>query len=202
MASPLCPASNQLVVADGEVDEIKALFTTKQNVFRSTLAGALQGTLSTVTPINFSNEPTGVSYNPADGHLFYSDDSKRRIFEVRPGSDGVLGTTDDITTSLSVSTFAGRDPEDVSYDVTNRGLWIIDGLNAEVYRVRPGANNEFDGVAPDGDDVLTQFDTRALNIIDPEGIYLDPASGNLILTSKDTTKLYEVSTGRCAAAHV
>ncbi len=188
------PASNQLVVTDGEVDEISALFTTKQNVFRTTLAGALQGTLSTVTPINFSNEPTGVSYNPADGHIFYSDDSKRMIFEVAPGSDGALGTADDIVTSVSVSTFDGRDPEDVSYDVLNRGLWIIDGLNAEVYHLLPGANNQFDGVAPDGDDVLTQFDTWSIGIIDPEGIYRDPATGNLILSSSDPTKLYEVST--------
>ena len=188
------PSANQLVVADGEVDEIKDLFATKQNVFRTSLAGALQGTMSTVTPINFSNEPTGVSYNPADGHIFYSDDSKRRIFEVAPGNDGVLGTSDDITTSISVSTFAGRDPEDVSYDALNRRLWIIDGLNAEVYQVQPGANNKFDGVPPDGDDVLTQFDTRSIGIIDPEGIYFDPATGNLILSSSDTTKLYEVST--------
>ncbi len=33
-----------------------------------------------------------------------------------------------------------------------------------------------------------------LGIIDPEGIYRDPATGNLILTSADPTKLYEVST--------
>ena len=188
------PSANQLVVADGEVDEIKALFTTKKNVFRTTLAGALQGTMSTVTPLNFSNEPTGVSYNPADGHIFYSDDSKRRIFELNPGTDLVLGTTDDFTTSVSVSTFAGRDPEDVNYDGTNRGLWIIDGLNAEVYHLLPGANNKFDGVPPDGDDVLNQFDTRSIGIIDPEGIYRDPATGNLVLTSSDPTKLYEVST--------
>ncbi len=188
------PASNQLIIADGEVDEISALFTTKQNVFRTTLAGALQGTMSTVTPINFSNEPTGVSYNPADGHIFYSDDSKRKIFEVAPGNDSVLGTADDTVTSLSVSTFAGRDPEDVSYDVLNRGLWIIDGLNAEVYHLLPGSNGKFDGVPPDGDDVLKQFDTRALGIIDPEGIYRDPVSGNLFITSKDPSKVWEVST--------
>ena len=63
-----------------------------------------------------------------------------------------------------------------------------------MYHLLPGANNKFDGVSPDGDDVLSQFDTRSIGIIDPEGIYRDPASGNLILSSKDPTKLYEVST--------
>lgn len=185
------PSANRLVISDGEVDEIARLFTTKKNVFISSLSGSLQGTMSTIA---YSKEPTGASYNPADGHLFYSDDSKRVIFEIAPGSDGDLGTTDDVVTSFSVSPFGGRDPEDVNYDVTNRALWIIDGLNAEVYHVRPGANNKFDGIAPDGDDVLTQFDTRKLGILDPEGIYRDPESGNLFLTSSSTTRLWEVST--------
>ena len=100
-------------------------------------------------------------------------------------------------TSSRPSTFAAfgsLDPEDVAYDLVTPGLWIIDGANAQVYHLLPGANGRFDGVAPDGDDVLSQFDTRRLGIIDPEGIYRDPATGDLILTSADPTKLYEVST--------
>ena len=185
------PPSGQLIVADGEVDEIKALFTTKQNVFRANLGGALVGTMST---IGFTPEPTGISYNPADGHLFYSDDDAHKIFEVNPGSDGALGTGDDAITSFDVSAFGSLDPEDVNYDLLAPGLWIIDGSNAQVYHLLPGANGRFDGVAPAGDDVLSQFDTRRLGIIDPEGIYRDPATGNLILTSADPTRLYEVST--------
>jgi uncharacterized protein YjiK len=184
------PVTKQLIVSDSEVDEIKSLFTGK-NVFQMNLSGALQGTMTTIP---FSKEPTGASFNPANGHLFYSDDDLLKIFEVDPGDDKLLGTSDDSVTSFSVTPFGGRDPEDVVYDVTNPGLWIIDGMNAEVYHILPGANNRFDGVPPAGDDVETQFDTYRLVIRDPEGIYLDPASGNLILTSKDPTKLYEVST--------
>ncbi|MFN8495749.1 MAG: DNRLRE domain-containing protein [Caldilineaceae bacterium] len=184
------PGVNQFIVSDSEVDEIKALFT-GNNVFRMSMDGSGQGTMTTVP---FSKEPTGVSFNPSDGHLFYSDDDLRKIFEVNPGADQTLGTSDDTTTSFSVATFGGRDPEDVAYDQKTPGLWIIDGMNAEVYHVLPGANGRFDGVAPDGDDVLAQFDTYKMNVRDPEGIYLNPTSGNLILTSKDPTKLYEVST--------
>lgn len=185
------PPTGQLIVADGEVDEIKALFTTKQNVFRASLGGALAGTMST---IGFTPEPTGVTYNPADGHLFYSDDDAHKIYEVSPGSDGALGTGDDAVTSFDVSAFGSLDPEDVNYDLIAPGLWIIDGSNAQVYHLLPGANGRFDGVAPAGDDELSEFDTRRLGIIDPEGIYRDPATGNLILTSADPTKLFEVST--------
>jgi DNA-binding beta-propeller fold protein YncE len=172
------PATNRLIISDGEVDEISSLFTGK-NVFYASLTGAPQGTMSTMPA---SREPTGVSYNPTNGYLFYSDDDKRRIFEVNPGADRILGTGDDSITSFSVTPFGGRDPEDLAYEVAQNRLWIIDGLNAEVYRLLPGANNRFDGVPPDGDDILTQFDTYKLNIRDPEGIYPDPATGNLILT--------------------
>ncbi len=188
------PSANQLVVADGEVDEISALFAAKQNIFRASLAGVLQGTMSTVIPVSFTKEPTGVSYNPNNRHLFYSDDDKLKIFEVDPGADGVLGTSDDKITSLSVTTFSGRDSEDVNYDLVTPGLWIIDGTNAEVYHLLPGSNGKFDGVPPDGDDILDHFDTKVLGIVDPEGIYRDTVSGNLFLTSKDPTKVWEVST--------
>jgi uncharacterized protein YjiK len=185
------PSTGELIIADGEVDEISRLFTTRKNVYRSSLAGVLQGTMTTIA---YSREPTGASYNPGDGHIFYSDDSKRVIFEIDPGSDGQLDSADDLITSFSVTPFAGRDPEDVSYDVIDRALWIIDGLNAEVYHVRPGANNRFDGIPPGGDDVLRQFDTRGLGIIDPEGIYRNPTTGNLLITSRSTTWLWEVTT--------
>ena len=188
------PSANQLIVADGEVDEISALFATKQNIFRTSLAGALQGTMSTVIPVSFTKEPTGVSYNPNNGHIFYSDDDKLRIFEVDPAADGGLGTSDDKITSFSVTTFSGRDSEDVNYDLVTPGLWIIDGMNAEVYHLLPGLNGKFDGVSPDGDDVLNHFDTKVLGIIDPEGIYRDRVSGNLFITSKDPAKVWEVST--------
>jgi len=187
--------TGQLIVSDSEVDEISALFTTKKNVFRTTLAGSLQGTMSTVTPLSFSNEPTGVSYNPSNGHLFYSDDDKLKIFEVAPGTDGVLSTSDDKVTSFSVTPFSGRDSEDVNYDLVTPGLWIIDGTNAEAYHLLPGPDGKFDGVPPGGDDILDHFDTKVLGIIDPEGIYRDPASRNLFITSKDPTKVWEVSTG-------
>lgn len=184
------PAANQFIISDSEVDEIKALFKSK-NIFTMSMAGIGQGMMNTIP---FSKEPTGVSFNPNDGHLFYSDDDALKIFEVNPGADQTLGTSDDTTTSFSTATFGARDSEDVAYDTTTPGLWIIDGLNAEVYHLLPGANGRFDGVSPDGDDVLTHFDTYKMNVRDPEGIYLDPASGNLILTSKDPTKIYEVST--------
>ena len=71
---------------------------------------------------------------------------------------------------------------------------MADGLNAEVYRISSGANGIFDGVPPQGDDLVTSFDTASLGIGDPEGIEYDPDSGHLYIVGQPTNTLAQVST--------
>jgi uncharacterized protein YjiK len=184
-------SEDTLLVVDGEVDEMPALFT-GNNVF----GVARTGTLSYVkTTLPWSYEPTDVAYNPTNGYLFYSNDSKKMITEVNPGPDGVHGTGDDSMTSFLTSAFNSMDPEGVAYDPGSGDLFIADGVNSEVYRVNRGANGIFDGVsASGGDDVVTNFDTLALGIEDPEGIEINTTTGNLILTGRlNVLLLYEVT---------
>lgn len=171
------PGWDQLVVRDSEVDEM-AIFRGR-NVYRATTAGTLQATCATTA---FSDEPTGVSLNPADGHLFFSDDNRRRIFELDPGPDGTYCTADDTVTSFSTSAFGATDPEDVSFGAGK--LFIADGVNAEVYVVSPGRNGRFDGVPPAGDDQVIHFDTSALGVRDAEGVGYCEASGTLFILSR------------------
>ncbi len=185
------PGEDILLIVDGEVDEMPALFTGK-NVFGVTRTGSLAYTRTTLP---WSYEPTDVAYNPHNGHLLYSDDDKKKINEVNQGPDGVHGTSDDILTTFLTSAFNSMDPEGLTYDPASGDLFIVDGVNNEVYRVNPGPNGIFDGIpAKSGDDVVTQFDTLALGIQDPEGIDIDASSGNLVLTGKSNVLLYEVTT--------
>jgi hypothetical protein len=64
------PASDRLLVCDSEVNEMPIF--TGDNLFKSTLTGVLE---STFTTTSFSDEPTGVTLNPFNGHLFFSDDT-------------------------------------------------------------------------------------------------------------------------------
>ena len=75
------PSSNSLLISDSEVNEIPSLFT-GDNVFRTSLSGTLLGTSSTLA---FSDEPTGVAYNPTNGHIFFSDDDNDEVYEVDTG---------------------------------------------------------------------------------------------------------------------
>lgn len=182
---------NRLLISDGEVDEITNLFT-GNNLYEMTLTGDLT---RVATTLPYSFEPTGVDDNPANGHVFISDDDRKRIFELAAGLDNQFGTSDDVVTSFSTTPFESYDPEGLAFNTTTGELYIIDGVNNEVYTVNPGANGRFDGVpASGGDDLVRQFDVLGLGILDPEAGHYDSTTGHLILAGRSDEDLYEVTT--------
>ena len=185
------PASNMLLMTDSEVNEMPIF--QGANVFQTTLAGQLVTTFNTTS---FSNEPTGVTVNPGNGHLFISDDNAREIFEIDPGPDSLYFTADDTVTSFDTRVFGSEDPEGVTYDSWQGVLYIADGVSATIYRVSPGVNRTFDGVPPAGDDQVSHFGTSSLGVDDPEGIAFNYDNGNLYIVGKPSSRLIEVtSTG-------
>ena len=181
------PDSNTLLISDSEVDEMPPYFTGK-NLFEATLGGSLLGTLTTTS---FSNEPTGVGYDPSTRRLFVSDDDEGRIWIVKPGSDGVYNTADDILTNFRTSSFGIVDPEDVVFDSWRAHLVVMDGTGEEVWDISPGANGVFDGAS--GDDQASHFDTEAMGIHDPEGIAFDTNNGHLYLLSSKCDRIAETT---------
>ena len=176
---------SNLIIVDGEVEEMSIY--AGANVFETTRAGALTRSWTTTS---FSIEPVGAAYNPANRHLFISDDDARQIFEIDPGADGRYGTADDRMTSFDTVVFGCTDPEGVAYDVAQRVLFIADGLNANVWRVSPGPNGVFDGVSPAGDDQVTTFDTQVHGLVDPEGIAYDSDFGHIYVSGKPANLLF------------
>ncbi len=183
-------SSGTLLITDSEVNELPLY--EGRNVFESTLSGSLNATFDTTS---FTDEPTGISLNTADGHLFISDDTgTRRIFELAPGSDGFYFSSDDIITSFTTLDFGSNDPEGIANADGDDILYIVDGVNAEVYQVTPGVNGVFDGVSPAGDDQVTSFDTASLGLTDPEGVVFNPDSGNLYVVGEPVDTLFELTT--------
>lgn len=163
--------TNSLLISDSEVEEIPSLFAGK-NLFNISLSGTLQSTLATnaVSTSNpgFTKEPTGVSYNPANKFLFISDDDKRKIITVNPSADEEYYTADDSASFFLVTPFGGIDAEDVAYSPSSGNLFVADGLNSEVYQVTTAGA------------LISQFDTQAFGIVDPEGIAVGD-NGNLFV---------------------
>lgn len=181
------PASGTLMIGDGEVNEMEQYFT-GDNLFEVSLSGNLVDTLPTLP---FSDEPVGLDVNPKNRHLFISDDTgQRRVYELNPGPDEKYGTSDDSVTSFLTNAFGSSDPEGLAFDPSGSGtLFIVDGVNREIYIVTPGANGLFDGV----DDQVDHFDTQSLGLEDPEGLAFDPTTGHLYAVGKPNELLFELT---------
>ena len=183
------PATDTLLISDSEVNEM-TLFD-GANLFEITRLGQLTNTSNTLA---FTDEPTGVALNPANDHLFVSDDDAKTIYELEAGPDGRYGTEDDVMVAvIDTTTFNAFDPEDVEIDTLRGDLLITDGINNEVYRLSPGSNGLFDGVPPLGDDLVTNFDTSVLGIYEVEGVAFNRQTDTLILTTEFNTLLAEVT---------
>ena len=183
------PPSDNLLVTDSEVNEM-AIFT-GINHWETTLTGSQIQEASTIP---FTDEPTGIAYNPNNQHLFFSDDTGvRKVYEMDPGSDGLYYTADDVITFFNTGDFSNTDPEGIAYDTHQGHLFIAGGANAEVYDVDPGPNGIFDGVPPAGDDIVSQFDTAILGLFDPEGVEFNPDTGTLYIVSQDDDIVVETT---------
>jgi hypothetical protein len=170
--------SNSLLVSDGEIEEIPTLFT-GDNLFERTLSGT---PIRTGNTIAYSDEPTGLDINPANRHLFVSDDDANRIFEIDPGADFLYGNTDDtVLNRLNTKAFGSDDAEGVAYASDRNTLFIADGVNNQIYQVTPA------GV------VVSQFDTASLGVGDPEGIAYNLDRGTLFIVGKPATSVAEVT---------
>ena len=187
------PDTNQLIISDSEVDEMPIY--AGANLFVSTLAGEQTETQGTSLP--WSEEPTGTAYKVNNKHLFVSDDVADKVYEVRAGSDNVHGTPDDTVTSFDTRVTGNTDAEGaaVDIDVTNDGhVYILDGLNNDVYDYSWGANKLFDGVvAAGGDDTFRKFDAGDLGAVDPEGIEFDGVRNTIFVLEHKTRTIYEVT---------
>lgn len=165
-------AKGRLIAVDSEVEEM-AIYA-GANTFEASTDGTLIRT-STTFPA-FSAEPTDVA---VDGtRVLFSDDDADEVFIVDVGADGDLGTADDSLTSFDTRAFNSYDPEGLAFGAG--AVFVADGNSRQVYRVDPGSNGLFDGV----DDRVSCFDTSVLGMRDPEGVTMDPATGELYLVSR------------------
>ena len=114
------PGTGTLLVVDSEVNE--APFFALNNLFYFSQSGTFDHSTSLE---GFTIEPTGMAYDPLNGHFFISDDDANKIFEVDASNPGVA------LNSFSVTSFA-PDAEDVAFDPVTNHLLVIEGDTAHV----------------------------------------------------------------------
>jgi uncharacterized protein YjiK len=184
----------RLIMVDGEVEEKvgknKITHFQGANVWEFSLTGTVLRTanISTVAPtvVRMTDEPTGVAWVPDNassvptqfrGHFFISNDGYKRVYDLNPGGDGLMGTADDTFTYFS--TLANNnnnvDPEGITfgYNGGQPRLWVADGMNREVYEYTLTGT------------LVRHFDVQQYGVEDPESAEYNPDSGTLFVMSSN-----------------
>jgi hypothetical protein len=177
------PNRNRLVLSDSEVNEYNYYSGTNLWTMTPAEPPSVTGRGNT---LRWSQEPTGVAFDPASGRLYTSDDNNKRVYEINIGADGVPGTADDVVVrSFGTTAFGWLDPEGLTIDTTRGWMYGADGSNGEVWIIRPGPNGVFEG---GNDDVISHFDVEVDGVRDPEGITYDGLHDTItVVDYRDTT---------------
>jgi cysteine-rich repeat protein len=139
--------------------------------------------------------PSGLAYDPVQGRYFVTNRDAALIFELDPGPDGRLGSSDDLASSFPTDAFGSHDPQGIGYDTLRGHLFLADASNSTIYEIAPGANQIFDGVAPGGDDEVSGFDTAALGIASPTGVDHNPDADTLFIVGDEDVVLEATTSG-------
>jgi hypothetical protein len=166
-------------MVDAEVEETVSGITqfNGANVWQLTLAGSRVRTtnISRVSPTvtAITNEPTGIALNPSNGHYYVSDDDDKRVYDINPGADSLIGTSDDTWIYFSTTGAGSGDPEGITFNTWNNHIFVADGVNAEIY--------EFTTVGI----LINHFDVQRYGVGDPESVEFNVDRGTLFIMSSN-----------------
>lgn len=198
--APIDPAGiahlggGKIVITDSEIDEYPGTFPDPDNIWRMTTAGVIEASWKLLKkPI----EPTGLDYNPANKHLYVSNDGGRWIEDIDPGPDGIQGNGNETSTFLLTSSFGLLDAEDVAWDPVGGQIFIAGGLENKITAVSPGPNGIFDGIddivgntidlswlTKDIEGIGYRAKSDTLLVVDPTGGIPNPNSENIFEITK------------------
>jgi hypothetical protein len=173
------PNSNTLLIVDGEVEETVNGITHFQgaNVWELRLSGSKVRTANiskkSPTVVPMTNEPTDIAWNPNNGHYYVSDDDGKRVYDLNPGGDRLIGTSDDTFTYFATNGVGSGDPEGITFNTQNNHIFVADGVNAEVY--------EFTTAGA----LVNHFDVKQYGVGDPESVEFNSNSGTLFTMSSN-----------------
>ena len=172
-------ASDRLLITDSKVDETDLYVGV--NLFVAALDGTLADTDDTTT---FSSEPTGVTVHSGNGHIFFADNEQNAIFELTD-----LPGTGEVMTVIETAPFGNEDPQGLAYDSSSGDLFVVDGVDSEVYRYDPGSDGNFGN----GNDTVTNFDVGSMGITDPKGIAYDAETDHLLVLDSLDGQVVEIT---------
>jgi uncharacterized protein YjiK len=149
---------DRILISDSEVNEYN--YFANANLFEITRDWQPGDPISTGDTTSFSDEPTGVAFNPNNGHYYFSDDTVKQVYYYDPGAD---------TFTSFEPTFS--DPEGIAFGTIGGldYLFVAHGGSAEVAQYTLTGS------------LVSNFDVEQYGITDPEGVEFNPESGTLFV---------------------
>ncbi len=178
------PGTGNLIVTDGEVDETVGGIThfAGANVWELTKTGAVVRTtnISPVAPtlLPMTKEPTGIAFNASNGHYYVTDDDAGRVYDLNPGGDGLIGTSDDTFTFFSTLAAGNTnlDPEGIAYVPSVNHLFVSDGFDTEIYEYTTSGA------------LVNHFDTERWGVDDNESVEYNADANTLLVLSNHANR--------------
>ncbi len=178
------PPSGRLILVDSEISEYGRAVDAEGvpifqgvNVFECPLVldRTFAAHLAEPAP-GVAREPVGVVFNPKDGHIYVTDDDRKKIYRYPFDTASKFGApVAEVSTDIDGQY---SDPEGITCDLETGRLFVVSGTRDEkVLIFRFDIETDvfvFDGQFPVGEQIR-----------DPEGIAYDPVSGNLFLIASD-----------------
>ncbi len=212
------PPTGHLFIADSEINEISSAFSVAGgNIFEISLDGTvLYDTFNVVPDSKGKNrEPTGIAYCPesvVDGHshdhFHISHDNTPTGLWLYELSGGDLNWEDQVTSpkGRDGDTSDHDDPEDVTCDPNSGLLYVVNGVGINILVYSWSASYSEPNPGPSSRVATTHYKLeRTIDLFatagdpsgipsDGEGIFYDPASGRLFVTSDPDEAIFEYTT--------
>ena len=166
-------STGKLLITDAEIEEIGRLWS-GSNLFVTNRRGSL---IRSRSVRRVTDEPEDIAWrNRRTSYVV--DDDRRRVYRVRTGPDGLIGTRDDRRKEvLRTRRFGSRDPEGLAWRARDRSLILTDARRGRVFHVRAGRDRRFG--TPD--DEVRHFSTAAAGVGTPEDVVWDPRTNHLLI---------------------
>jgi len=180
-------STGNLLITDAEIEEIGRLWS-GSNLFVTNRRGSLMRTRSVRS---VTDEPEDIAWrNRRTSYLV--DDDRRRVYRVRTGPDGLIGTRDDRRKEvLRTRRFGSRDPEGLAWRARDRSLILTDAKRGRVFHIRAGRDRRFG--TPD--DEVRRFSSAAVGVGTPEDVVWDPRTDHLLIIGSVEPVVVETTLG-------
>jgi hypothetical protein len=166
--------TDRLVAVDGEVEETTGAGFHGANGWFATRTGSTTGTFNTIPSSPSNKEPVGAAYDPARNELYVCKDGSSSVVWV------YNATTMAQVRSFNVANAPYNNGDAEGLGFGNGVLYMADALDNDMVKVQAGPN----GVIGTGsDDVVTNFDLQQYGQDEPEGLDVDPSTGNIWVVS-------------------